>query len=94
MKVLNDRGFIITDKEKDTISKRLNNGRRYFFLVAKRKEGGEIVERFIKIPENNTKKLLLPFVRQIEMAKYLKVNNIISTRGVEFIKRHPFWENL
>jgi hypothetical protein len=80
--VLNDRGFIITDKEKDTISKRLNNGRRYFFLVAKRKEGGEIVERFIKIPENNTKKLLLPFVRQIEMAKYLKVNNIISTRGV------------
>lgn len=82
IKVLTDKGFIINDKEKEIINTRLNNGRRYFFLVAKRKEGNDHVERFIKIPENNTKKLLLPFARQIEIAKYLKDNKIINTRGV------------
>ena len=82
MKVLGEQGFILGDKEGEIINSRINNGRRYFFMVANRKEGDRLVERFIKIPENNTKKLLLPFERQIEMALYLKSNNIINTRGV------------
>lgn len=82
MKVLSEQGFIVGDKEREIINARINNGRRYFFMVANRKEGDRVLERFIKIPENNTKKLLLPFERQIEMALYLKSNNIINTRGV------------
>ena len=82
MKVLNEKGFVINDKDRELINARLNNGRRYFFLLANRKEGEQLVERFIKIPENNTKKLLLPFKRQIEVAIYLKSKNIINTRGV------------
>ncbi len=81
-KVLQEQNFIINKKEERLIQKRTANGRRYFFMTGKRKEKGELVERFIKIPANNTQKLLLPFKRQIEIAKYIKKNNIISTRKV------------
>lgn len=80
--VLEEQQFVLDDKDKEVVEKRISNGRRYFFLVAKRKEGELLVERFIKIPENNTKKLLLPFQRQIEFAIYIKNNNVLNTRGV------------
>ncbi len=80
--VLQEQRFIIGQKEKALIEKRIANGRRYFFMVADRREGSHVTQRFIKIPENNTKKLLLPFQRQIEVAKYLKKNKVINTRGV------------
>jgi serine/threonine protein kinase len=81
-KVLAEQNFIVGDAERKTIQKRTTNGRRYFFMVVKRIEGKNTIERFIKIPENNTKKLLLPFQRQIEIAKHIKSHRIISTRGV------------
>ena len=81
-KVLKEQSFIIGDRERELIQERISNGRRYFFMVAKRIEGKETVERFIKIPENNTKKLLVPFQRQIEIAKYIKTAQIINTRGI------------
>ncbi len=80
--VLTEQNFIVGITEKKLIQKRTASGRRYFFMVAKRREGTDIVERFVKIPENNTKKLLEPFRRQIEVGEYLKNNNIINTRGV------------
>ncbi|MCL5006675.1 MAG: hypothetical protein M1153_00800 [Patescibacteria group bacterium] len=80
--VLQEQRFIIGDEEKVLIKKRTSNGRRYFYMVADRREGKRVVRRFIKIPENNTKKLLLPFQRQIEIAGYLKKKKIINTRGV------------
>ena len=81
-KVLAEQNFIVGDTERKIIQKRTTNDRRYFFMVAKRIEGKNIIERFIKIPENNTKKLLLPFLRQIEIAKYIKAHRVINTRGV------------
>lgn len=81
-KVLTEQNFVIGDKEKKLIQKRISNGRRYFFMVAKRVEGKKIVERFLKVPENNTKKLLTPFQRQIEIAKYIKAKRVINTRGI------------
>lgn len=60
-KVLAEQNFIVGNIERKVIQKRTTNGRRYFFMVAKRIEGNKTIERFIKIPENNTKKLLLPF---------------------------------
>ena len=80
--VLTNQNFIMGDSEKRLIKKRTSNGRRYFFMVAKHIEGNKIIERFVKVPENNTKKLLLPFLRQIEIAKYLKSKQIINTRGI------------
>jgi thiamine kinase-like enzyme len=81
-KVLEEQVFIIGEEEQQIIETRISNGRRYFYLVAKRKEGNKLVERFVKIPINNTRKLLLPFVRQIEFARYAKQHKIINTRGV------------
>ena len=81
-KVLTEQNFVIGDKEKRIIQKRISNGRRYFFMVGNRREGKKIVERFIKVPKNNTKKLLMFFQRQIEIAKYIKARRIINTRGV------------
>ena len=81
-KVLREQKFVINKREEKLIQKRTTNGRRYFFMTGKRKEKGELVERFIKIPANNTQKLLLPFKRQIEIAKYIEKNNVISTRKV------------
>lgn len=81
-RVLAEQNFIIGDKERKIIKDRISNGRRYFFMVGKRKEGNALVERFIKIPENSTKKLLVPFQRQIEVARYIKSKRIITTRGV------------
>lgn len=88
-KVLEEQKFVIGDKEKKIIKKRISNGRRYFFMVAKRIEGERTVERFIKVPENNTKKLLLPFRRQIEIAKYIKAKRVINTRGVIAANYNP-----
>jgi serine/threonine protein kinase len=81
-RVLTEQNFIVEKKEKKVIQQRITAGRRYFFMVAKRIEKNKVVERFIKIPKNNTKKLLLPFQRQIEVAKYLKKHRTIRTRGV------------
>ena len=80
--ILKDQDFVIGDKEKLIIEERISNGRRYFFMVASRIENGIEIDRFVKIPQNNAKKLLLPFQRQIEFSKYLKTNKIINTRGV------------
>jgi thiamine kinase-like enzyme len=80
--VLIEQNFIIGNEEKKIIKERTSNERRYFFMVAKRVEGKKIVERFIKIPENNSKKILVPFQRQIEMAKYLSAKQIIKTRNI------------
>lgn len=88
-KVLTEQNFIIEKKEKQLIKKRISNGRRYFFMIAKRKEGKKIIERFIKIPQNNTKKLLELFKRQIEVAKYLKKKKIIETRGIVAYNYNP-----
>ncbi len=87
--VLNEQNFIIGNAEKKVIQKRTSNGRRYFFMVAKRVENNKTIERFVKIPENNTKKLLLPFQRQIEIAQYLKKHKIIRTRGVVASNYNP-----
>ena len=81
-KVLAEQTFVIGNAERKIIQKRTTNGRRYFFMVAKRTEGNKTVERFIKVPENNTKKLLLPFQRQIEIAQYIKAHRVVNTRGV------------
>jgi serine/threonine protein kinase len=81
-KVLTEQNFIVEDIEREVIQKRTTNGRRYFFMVAKRIEGNKTIERFIKIPENNTKKILLPFQRQIEIAQYITTHRVINTRGV------------
>ncbi len=82
IKVLEEQNFIINKKEEEIIKNITDSGRRYFFMVAKRREGNKIVDRFIKIPQNNTKKLLDPFKRQIEFVKYVKAKNIINTRSV------------
>ncbi len=81
-KVLAEQKFVIGNAERKIVQKRTTNGRRYFFMVAKRVEGNKTVEQFIKVPENNTKKLLLPFQRQIEIAQYIKAHKTINTRGV------------
>ncbi len=81
-KVLREQNFILGKKEHALIRQRLSKGRRYFFMVGKRHEGRKVVERFLKIPENNARKLLLPFRRSIEIALYLKAKNVIATRGV------------
>jgi serine/threonine protein kinase len=88
-RVLSEQQFIIGSMERKIIQQRIRNGRRYFFMVAKRVEGNKIVERFIKIPKNNDKKLLLLFQRQIEMAKYIKAQRIINTRGVIAANYNP-----
>lgn len=82
LKVLAEQNFIIGNIEKKIIEERISNGRRYFFMVGKRKEDGKVVERFVKIPENNTKKLLEPFARQIEFAEYIKNKTDLNTRGI------------
>ncbi len=88
-KVLNEQEFIIENRERKIIQKGTTNGRRYFFMVAKRLEKGKIIERFVKIPKNNTKKILLPFQRQIEIANYLKANKVIRTREVVVANYDP-----
>jgi len=88
-KVLAEQNFIIGKREKKNIEKGILSGRRYFFMVAKRIEGKKIVERFIKIPQNDTKKLLVPFERQIEVANFIKKNKIIDTRGVINFNYNP-----
>lgn len=82
LKVLKEQNFVIGDAEKKIIQDRTSNERRYFFMVGFHIENGEKIERFIKIPKDNSKKLLLPFQRQIDIAKYLKSKGIIRTRGV------------
>lgn len=81
-KVLTEQNFVVGDREKRVIKKRISSGRRYFFMIAKHKEEKRLVDRFVKVPENNTKKLLVPFRRQIEVAKYIKAKRIINTRGI------------
>lgn len=81
-KVLMEQNFIIEKKEQKIIRDQVIKKRRYFFMVGKRKEGSKIVDRFIKIPENNNKKLLKPFQRQIEVSKYIKSKGVINTRAV------------
>ncbi|HEU5114206.1 MAG TPA: hypothetical protein VFT82_00390 [Candidatus Paceibacterota bacterium] len=80
--VLERENFIIDGDVRGTVEQRISNGRRYFFIVAKRNENGTVVERFLKIPQNNTKKLLEPFERQIEFARYIKDHTKLNTRGV------------
>ena len=81
-KILAEQKFIVEDRERKIIREQLSNGRRYFFMVAKRFEEKEIVERFVKVPVNNTKTILTPFQRQIEIARFIKTNNILNTRGI------------
>lgn len=81
-RVLKEQHFIIGNREKKLIQARTTNGRRYFFLVAKRAERSKVVERFVKVPKNDGKKLLVPFERQIEFAKYVKAYGLIRTRGI------------
>src|SRR3989344_9170129 len=81
-KVLAEQKFIVGGAERKIIKARTTNGRRYFFMVAQRMKKNRLIERFIKIPENSTKKLLLLFERQIKIAKYLKTHHVINTRGV------------
>lgn len=81
-KVLEEQNFVLAKKERKLITEKISNNRRYFFMVAKRKEGKKTIERFIKIPKNNTKRLLVPFERQIETVKYFKSKKIIKTRGI------------
>ena len=88
-KVLAEQKFIVGGAERKIIKARTTNGRRYFFMVAKRMEKNRPIERFIKIPENSTKKLLLPFERQIKIAKYLKTHHVINTRGVVVANSNP-----
>lgn len=80
--VIAEQGFVVSERDEQLIRERLNNGRRYFYIVLPRNENGQVIHRFLKIPENNTKKLLTPFVRQILIAQYLKQHNIILTRDV------------
>lgn len=80
--VLKKQNFLIGNIEKKIIKEFSENGRRYFFMVGKRVEGGNTITRFIKIPQNNNKKLLDPFKRQIEFAKYVKDKNLINTRTI------------
>ncbi|HVW82641.1 MAG TPA: phosphotransferase [Candidatus Paceibacterota bacterium] len=80
--VLAATGFVLGTEEERLIREQLKSSRRYFFMVAKRREGKRLIERFIKIPQNNSKKLLEPFKRQIEFAKYLSARRIIPTRRV------------
>lgn len=82
LRVLNEQNFIINNDEITQIKEKTSNGRRYFFMVLKRNENGVIVDRFVKIPQNNSKKLLEPFARQIEISLYLKKHTDIKTRGV------------
>lgn len=81
-KLLEKQNFIISNKEKKIIQERTSNGRRFFFMVAQRLEDGKPVARFVKIPKDNSKKLLTPFKRSIEFARYVKERHIIDTRGV------------
>jgi hypothetical protein len=81
-RVLEDEAFVIGARERKLINERTANGRRYFYLVAKRHEGNKMIERFIKVPQNDSQKLLLPFKRQVEFAKFLKKHQVIKTRGV------------
>lgn len=81
-KVLSEQNFIVGDAEKQIIKARIKTGRRYFFMVCDRNENGNIISRFIKIPANNTKKLLLPFERQILFSNYLREHTELQTRGV------------
>ncbi len=87
--VLQHQKFVVGDKENKIIEEKISGRRRYFFMVAKRREGSKTVSRFIKIPENNTKKLLLPFRRQVEFSAYLKKNKIIKTRGIISFNTNP-----
>jgi len=81
-RILADQNFIVGKREEKLIKTRTENGRRYFYMVAKRREKDKIVKRFIKVPENSSKKLLIPFERQIEFAKYLKKHTTVKTRDV------------
>lgn len=81
-KVLRENLFVVEEKDKSLIKERIENGRRYFYIVLPRIENGQKVERFLKIPCRNIKKLLEPFDRQLLMAEYLQKNNVILTRGV------------
>jgi len=81
-KVLRENSFIVEEKDRELIKTRIENGRRYFYIVLPRLENGQKVERFLKIPCRNTKKLLEPFYRQLLIAEYLQKNQTILTRGV------------
>lgn len=81
LKVLDEQLFIVGDRERDLIERR-SKSIRYFFMVAKRNEGEKLVDRFIKIPQNNTKKLLEPFTRQIKFSEYIKNHTSLKTRGI------------
>lgn len=82
VRVLKEQNFIVGARENKIIKEITYSGRRYFFMVANRIENGKTIERFVKIPQNNTKKLLDPFKRQIEFVRYVKSKNIINTRNV------------
>jgi len=87
--VLSRRGFSLSGKDIAEIEKRINNGRRYFFFVGRRKENKGSVKRFVKIPVNDTARILLPFRRQIEFAIFFKKRGIIRTRGVVAFNYNP-----
>ena len=43
-KVLGEQNFILEKKDKQIIEKRTSNGRRYFYMVAKRKEKDKTID--------------------------------------------------
>lgn len=80
--LLKEQKFILDDQVDAQISKILDQNRRYFYFVGERIEKNKKVTRFIKIPANQTKKLLLPFSRQVICAKAISSKEIIPTRKV------------
>jgi hypothetical protein len=80
--ILAHQGFILDEKIQEQIEKILSQNRRYFYFVGERDEKGQKISRFIKIPANRTKKLLIPFTRQVVFARVLDSHGIIPTRSV------------
>lgn len=85
--VLEQHKFVLDGNNIETFKERLNNDRRYFYMVLPRMEvdtygNRQRVHRFLKIPRDDSRKLLMPFGRQIEVARFLKEHDIILTRGI------------
>ncbi len=85
--VLEQHKFVLDGNNIETFKERLNNERRYFYMVLPRTEvdthgNRQRVYRFLKVPRDDSRKLLIPFRRQIEVAQFLKEHNIILTRGI------------
>lgn len=81
-KILEKEHFFITPEAKEIIQEQIESGNRFICVVGTRKEKDAEVERFLKIPIQESAEIDESFKRQVLFGKFLKENGKIKTRNI------------